>query len=258
MARSFECDFCRSQSKPSIPLPAQTNRVHEFNHQIGMDVKNLCGWLPNQRIKALNIVDTASGFQRMVPFFQTETSSVLKQLLADNWITWAGPPKEIVLDPAQTNLGDPFVLPCELQGVQIRPIAAGAHWQLGKTESHGGWFAQVLNKIIEEHQPSSKEEWLSCVSHAHVKNQLIQVHGYSPHQFVFGRNPHIPEDLLNEPLSIVPATVSLTEDRLAKSLAMRTTARVALMKLQDDRSLRVSLLARPRRNFDFKPGDVVA
>lgn len=67
---------------------------------------------------------------------------------------------------------------------------------------------------------------------------LIQVHGYAPHQFVFGRNPHIPEDLLSEPLSIVPATVTpLTEDSLAKSQAMRTTARVALMKLQDDRAL---------------------
>ena len=28
---------------------------------------------------------------------------------------------------------------------------------------------------------------MSCVRHAHVKNQMIQVHGYSPQQFVFGK-----------------------------------------------------------------------
>eukprot|EP00435_Cladocopium_sp_Y103_P032199 s207_g8.t1 len=258
LARHFECDFCKSMAKPKVPLPAQPNRVHEFNHQIGIDVKNLRGWLPNQKVKALNIVDTASSFQRVIPFFQQETASVLRKLLADHWIAWTGAPKEIVLDPAQTNLGEHLVGPCELEGSHIRPIAAGAHWQLGKTESHGGWFAHVLDKIIEEHQPKSQEEWLQCVMHAHVKNQMIQVHGYSPHQFVFGRGVNIPDDLLNEPVSVVPATASLTEENLAKSQAMRTTARIALARLQDDRSARVALLARPRKHFEFKPGDSVA
>eukprot|EP00435_Cladocopium_sp_Y103_P008674 s3466_g2.t1 len=87
---------------------------------------------------------------------------------------------------------------------------------------------------------------------------MIQVHGYSPHQFVFGRGVNIPDDLLSEPLSVVPATASLTEENLAKSQAMRTTARIALARLQDDRSARVALLARPRKQFEFKPGDSVA
>lgn len=101
-ARCFECDFCKSQAKPGGPLPAQPHRVHEFKYQIGLDVKNLQGWLPNQRIKALNIVDTASSsFQRMIPLFEIETSALLRKLLADHWIAWAGPPQEIVLDPAR-------------------------------------------------------------------------------------------------------------------------------------------------------------
>ena len=101
----------------------------------------------------------------------------MRKLLADHWIAWTGPPREIVLDPAQTNLGDSMATPTELQGNEVRPISAGAHWQLGKTESHGGWFARVLDRILEDHQPSSQEEWLECVSHAHIKNQMIQVHG---------------------------------------------------------------------------------
>ena len=258
VARTLECDFCKSQSRPGVALPAQPNRVSQFNKQIGLDVKNLRGWRPNQKVKAVNIVDTASGFQRVIPFFQTETSALLRQTLADHWITWAGPPGEIVLDPAQTNLGDPMVVPCEMQGTQIRPIAAGAHWQLGKTESHGGWFAHVLDKLIEEHQPRDQNEWLECVRHAHIKNQMLQVHGFSPHQFVFGTGANIPGDLLNEPLSVVAGTASLTDDALARAQSMRVTARVALARMQDDRALRVALLARPRRNFEFKPGDLVA
>lgn len=47
-ARCFECDFCKSQAKPGGPLPAQPHRVHEFKYQIGLDVKDLQGWLPNR------------------------------------------------------------------------------------------------------------------------------------------------------------------------------------------------------------------
>ena len=258
LAREFSCDLCRSRDKPKVPLPAQTQRSHEFNGQIALDVKHLKGWQANQKVKALNIVDSASGFQRMIPFFETETATVLRKLLYDHWLSWAGTPKEIILDPAKTNLGDPMVIPAELDGVHVRPIAAGAHWQLGKCESHGGWFNTVLEKLIDEFSPNTKDQWLECVTHAHVKNQQIQVHGFSPHQFVFGKNPHIPQDLLNEPLLVVPATASLTEDSLARSQAMRTAARMALVQMQDDRALRVALLARPRVPASFGPGDLVA
>ena len=57
---------------------------------------------------------------------------------------------------------------------------------------------------------------------------------------------------------IVPATASLTEAGLAKTQAMRTSARKALMEMQDDRAMRVALLARPRKPQDFRSGDLVA
>ena len=258
LAKEFSCDFCKSQARPKIPLPAQPNRVAEFNQQIAIDVKHLRGWKPNQKVKALNVVDTASGFQRMIPFFQVETAHLLRELLNEHWISWAGVPREIILDPARTNLGAPMTVPAELEGTHVRPIAAGAHWQLGKCESHGGWFNRVLEKLIDDYIPQDQKGWLECVTHAHIKNQMLQVHGLSPCQFVFGRNPHIPQDLLNEPLSIVPATASITEEAIAKTQAMRTTARRTLIEMQDDRALRVALLARPRRPMSFKAGDLVA
>ena len=81
-----------------------------------MDVKHLNGWLPNQKIRAVNLVDTASGFQRVIPFFETETASVLQKLLHEHWIAWAGAPKELVIDPARTNLGEQMMKPAEADG----------------------------------------------------------------------------------------------------------------------------------------------
>ena len=257
LARQHSCDFCQSQKQPKVPLPARTHRCTEFNEQVGMDVVYLPGWKPNQKVKALNLVDQASCFQQVLPFFESETSQLLRNLYSENWRRWAGPPKEVVLDPAQTNLGDPLQSPIELDGTLVKTTAAEAHWQLGRTERHGGWFKRVLQKVIEQHSPTSREEWLECVQHSHVKNQMIQSYGLTPHQFVFGRNPEIPGDLLNEPLHIVPATAGLTDQAIAKTQALRSSARQAVLALQDDQSLRRALLARPRVSAEFKPGELV-
>ena len=86
---------------------------------------------------------------------------------------------------------------------------------------------------------------------------MLQAHGYSPHQYVFGKNLHVPSDLLNEPIQVVPATASLVDDAAAKAQALRLSARKAVIELQDDRAIRVALNARPGKAVDFQPGDYV-
>ena len=258
LARHHECDFCKSQSKPHVPLPAKVPRIVQFNESVGVDVKWLPGWKPNQKVKAVNIVDQGSCFQQVVPFFEVETSLVIRQVFMDSWVRWAGFPQELVMDQAATNVGEAFQDTLETHGTTSRFIAAEAHWQLGRTEVHGGWFARVLEKVILEHSPTSKEAWLDCVVQAHVKNQMIQNHGHTPFQHVFGKNPNVPGDLLSEPLHIVPGTAGLSDDAVARAQSIRTTARQAVISLQDDRSLRQALNARPRAPLSFNAGDLVA
>ena len=75
---------------------------------------------------------------------------------------------------------------------------------------------------------------------------------------MFGRNPDVPEDLLNEPLRVVSATASLTDDAISRANKVRATARQAVIQLQDDRSLKLALAARPRVVEDHRPGARVA
>ena len=128
----------------------------------------------------------------MIPFSCAETSKLLWSLLQEHWINWAGPPKEIILDPSATNLGEPLIVPLEHRGHSCPSDCCRCTFQLGKVESHGGWFNTVLEKIVTEFPPTSYEEWAECVSHAHIKNSMLQHHGITPYQFVFGRNPDLP------------------------------------------------------------------
>lgn len=257
LARTLSCEFCQAQGKPHTPLPAQIDRPQEFNQVVGIDVKNLTGWRPNQTIKALNMVDHASNYQLMLPFHEQETSIVLQKLFSQ-WVKVFGPPKVVMLDPARTNLGEPMQQYLDQLGIQCKPIAAEAHWQLGRTERHGGWFGNVLTKLVQEYTPENKDDWDLLVTQAHVKNTMIQNHGFTPHQFVFGRNPSVPTELLDEPLRVVPATLGLTDAAIQKAQEIRATARKAIIDLQCDQSLRRALAARPRVTPDFQAGDLVA
>ena len=257
-ARDFHCDHCAAQRSPKVALPAQVHRVVEFNAVVGVDVKYLMGWSQGQRIPAVNMVDYGSSLQIVVPIFRRENATTLKQVFMERWASWAGMPSEIICDPHRANIADAFSSILEQGGATFKLTAADAHWQLGKCEVHGGWFGRILDKILSEHVPKNQDEWLECVNAAHCKNQLIQVYGMTPSQFVFGKNPRVPENLLDEPLEIVPATASLYEDAIARQVAIRQSARKAVLELQDDKSLRLALSARPRTAQALQPGAYVA
>eukprot|EP00435_Cladocopium_sp_Y103_P055765 s362_g18.t1 len=258
LARQLSCPQCEASKKPSTPLPAQVNRVTDFGHRVGLDVKFLPGWKVNQKVKALNVVDMATSFQIVIPFFETETSQLLHRLFCDHWCSWAGFPREVVMDPARTNLGKNYTEPLEAVGVHVSLTAAGAHWQLGKTEVHGGLFCHVLERVLQEKSPQNQVEWLQAVSQCHVKNSTIQTYGFSPCQLVFGRNPSLPGDLLEEPLNVISATSPLMEESISNACALRAAARKALLELQDSKSMRRAMIARPRVSRNFQAGDIVA
>eukprot|EP00435_Cladocopium_sp_Y103_P059600 s1213_g21.t1 len=105
-AQSFECDVCRNHVQPASALPAKTSRVTTFNEKIGLDVKYLPGWKDNQQVPCISIVDYATSLHVMAPIFHRETAEVTKGVLRDSWITWAGVPQVLELDPSSSNLSD--------------------------------------------------------------------------------------------------------------------------------------------------------
>jgi hypothetical protein len=192
-AEQFTCDICEARQKPSPPHRSQATRIVEFNDRVGLDVKFLPGWNENQRIRSVNMLYIGSGLRAIVPFFETETAAVIRNIYNTRWRELAGTPLEILVDPAKTNLGEAMLGPAELGGAHVLQTAGEAHWQNGKTETHGIWYERILQRIIDSAQPKDKLEWLECVTQANcAKYALLQVYGMSPAQHVFGRNPRSP------------------------------------------------------------------
>ena len=83
-ASVLQCNVCANQARPQAPLPANTSTATEFNDKIGLDVKYLPGWNPQQKIPCVNVVDYATSFQVMVPIFSRET------MHTGNWARQSG------------------------------------------------------------------------------------------------------------------------------------------------------------------------
>ena len=66
-ARNFACDHCQAHKTPKSALPAQVQRVVEFNALVGVDIKYLPGWQGNQKITTVNMIDYASSLQATDP-----------------------------------------------------------------------------------------------------------------------------------------------------------------------------------------------
>ena len=253
------CDICCQRKRPTPSLPAAPNHATEFNQRIGWDVKILSGWKVGQKVKCMNIVDYASSFQVMLPFFEQETADVLKQLYLRGWQQWAGIPEEVIVDPARTNTAETVFQQLEREGTRVLTIAAEAHNQLGKVEKHGHLFEVILNKVLDQAQPKDRAEYEQCVVQTmNAKNELISQKGLSPCQLVFGRNPRVATDLIQEQPCPVAGTQALRDSMTARSQAIRMHARTALVMAQDDQSMRSALNARPRVERDFLAGDYVA
>ena len=258
LAQDFSCPVCQNHVQPSSALPAKSSRQWTFNGRIGMDVKYLPGWKPNQLVPCVSIVDYATSLQVMAPIFERESAEVLKGVLRDSWISWAGPAQQLEMDPAKTNLSKSLGSFCESLGIDQLFTAADSHWQLGKVERHGQWFARIFEKVIDECRPTSAEEFVDCVLQTQVaKNSLITEQGASPYQLVFGRNPRVPTDLLREDPHVAASDAILMDSGSQRSNDIRQKARLAVLQCQDHRALRTALRARPRPRKDIQSGDWV-
>ena len=218
----LQCSACSNHQRPAAPLPANTSRITEFNEKIGVDVKYLPGWRADQTIPCVNIVDYASSLQVMVPIFKRETGELIRAAVRDRWLSWAGPPKVLVLDPARPNLGEVFGDFCNDQGIAVEQTATGSHWQLGKVERHGGWFQNILRRVLDEMRPASEEDYLTCIAQTQsAKNSLLTEAGASPYQHVFGRNPRVPSDLLQDSPHPAASDAVCADPALERAQAVR-------------------------------------
>ena len=242
--RLFRCEDCPRIQDPKQPRPSKLPLAEEFNVQIGMDVlqeKDSAGhtW------SWLNILCQGATFQVCVLLGDVHHNPSGKDILEaflTGWTTWAGyPERGLVTDRAKPFLSEVAEDLAE-HGCTFDSAAKAAPWQIGQIERHGGLWKGTFRRAAWSQQASG----------------LDGKHGFSPSQWVLGKDLRLPADLADDSevsrigaqaLADTPGT------KFFRKTQLRMAAREAFARTANSEALRRAELrkVRPTRG-PFLPG----
>ena len=261
-ALEIRCAVCSANAPPKHSRPAALKPMLDFNHKIYLDgIK----WTNKKgdTFHFYHVVDAGSNYH-VAMAAPAKTTEELIRHLNQNWISWAGPPREMVVDSATEMNSEPFSSFIQRFGIRATTTCPEAHWQSGKIERHGAFLQSMLDKVDFEYPindyPALQVALNQCTQ---SKNTLSVRHGYAPEIIVFGKHSRLPGSVLSDE-SIPSHQMALDEldtmpaDGFRKMLAVREAARRAFHKVDNCDILRRAALRRacPSRGV-FSKGEWV-
>ena len=183
---SEKCEVCRVYQRPAnrpvVGVPLATT----FNECLSMDLKSFM--YKGKQITLLNMIDQATRYCSSDVVTSKEKEYIIDKIL-ETWIRPLGRPQKIFSDNGGEFINSSMIDLAQQFGICLKMTAAESPWSNGMCERSNGIIVEMVEKILEDTncKVSSAVAWA-----VNAKNSLNNVHGFSPYQLVFGRNPILP------------------------------------------------------------------
>ncbi len=241
-AKSMKCASCAKEQRTKAVRPGRLAEVGDFNSSIALDFLHIRD-ANKKGYWFLSCVDMATTYH-VVGHVPSRKPEVVAQIFNDIWVTPFGTPRQVCIDQ-DGGFRAHFQDMVEKYGAFITSAAGQAPWQHGRCERQGGWLEEIARRTMNSMTTEGLDDMkllMSCCCGA--KNTLRRRAGYSPAQWVFGAEPRLESDFLEE--SHPTSMLNTPSESMAKRLKMRTEARVAFIRMQTCDVLRRAALSRVR------------
>ena len=202
-----------------------------------------------------HITDAVSKYQ-MAGVIPDRSSQAVMNFLARSWVPLLGPPARLIADQGREFISEAFQSWCSARSILLWITAVQAPWQNSaavRWDPEGGRQDQVV--IGAEQMADAVAE--ACAAY----NTDANAEGVSPLQCVTGRQPRLHGSVLsNFGSRLAEHGLIDGEPTLASQVALRESARVAMVRLHFSQSIRRAELARSREPSLAsvpQPGDTV-
>ena len=240
------CNICQKYKKPPLKPIVCVPLSTEFNESIAMDLKMLDGSF------ILHIIDHATRYSAAC-YIPTKKREVIISAVLRVWVSTFGPPKRILSDNGKEFSNDDFREMGEKLNTRIVNTSAESPWSNGINERHNAILADMIVKVKQDTGCSLNDAIAWSIS---AKNALANVHGYSPNQLVFGKNPNFPSVLYDK----LPALDKESKSQiLVENLNALHSARKAFVSAESSERIRRALRTKTRdvTSCIFQNGDSV-
>ena len=243
---SENCRTCQVYGKPSprpiVGFPMAT----KFLECVAMDLKFYYDKI------ILHLIDHATRLSISARIPSKKPPAVLNALFK-NFIAIFGAADKYLTDNGGEFVNPEFNEMCEKFNIDIRTTPAESPWSNGMVERHNAVIAGMLDKVLEDTSCNFDIALAWCIN---AKNSMINVHGFTPYQLAFGKNPTLPSSFDNLP----PANSPVDHSKVLKeNLEALHSAREAFTKLENSERLKRALSHNVRSSNDarFVTGDVM-
>ena len=240
------CDIClqtaKTPARPVVCMPM----AQEFNDVISIDLKLWRGKY------ILHMIDMFTRYSVSCFIPNKEPKTIVDHMLK-HWMAYFGHPTKAILN----DNGGEFVGQEMLQlksYMDVRNITTGAEapFQNGLCERNHAVVDSMLVRLVLDNPNMEVDTLLKWANMA--KNCLLNVHGFSPNQLVFGKNPKLGIMAQSSPSSIS----KVSSDVLAKHINALKSAREAFIKSESCERIRRALNHKMRASEEkYFPGDEV-
>ena len=259
-AKHLKCDVCAERRQPKTRRPASLPVPKDTSDQCHIDLF-VVEDAADRSYVVCHITDFTSRYQ-MAGILQSKATAEVVSFLKQHWLPLMGPPRVLVADHGREFVSNEFESFCAGLGIYVFYAGIGAPWQNGIAERSGGVLKALLGAIVTAHSVIGEREMKDALGEAVMSyNCDVNDSGHSPIQVVTGRQPRMHGDVLGgiqqrlSEHSLISASPSM-----ARTLAMRETARLAMVRLHFSRGLRRAELSRSRNPtmHDLpSPGEIV-
>ena len=194
-ARPVRCTVCEDAKPRPREHPVGPKFQFEFNAcvGVGMDVAEARDDAGN-KYSILSFVDIATGFH-LAEVVKVgggmPTSEHCADAMVSRWVSWAGWPKQVTCDRGMHNRGEVQRLlashGCEVIFAPLETPSA-----IGKVERAQGVMKAILRRVVADAETGERDFSICSHEALSTKNRMSRVNGYSPSQWVLGKNPRCP------------------------------------------------------------------
>ena len=244
---SSKCVVCHKLQRPQAKPVVGFSLASDFNQIVAMDLHQI-----DNNFYYLHIIDLFSRLSAAA-IIRKKDPQVIVDKFMQIWVgMYDAPEVGVYTDNGGEFNSQIFRDMAENLNMSVKTTAGYSPWSNGVVERHNATLTDTLIKMRE----NSDLSWETAICWAvNAKNSLLSVHGFSPYQIVYGRNPNLPSNIVNKAPALEGETISKI---MGKHLTGLHEARKQFISSESREKVRRALRKNIRPSGEnFKNGDKV-
>lgn len=259
VAREWVCPVCTERKRPDPRRYANLETIAKRWEVVEADMATWVHPISKQKMHFVVFVDAGSRFVVAKILSKSKRNDAswedLKRALEEHWIAMFGRPRKLRVDPAgpwRNRAADDYFSDKQ---IELEPIPAEAHWQLGLAENSIKILKSMLESLAGEFEDMEVRELLA--RSVWVCNNREVYKGFSPLQHMLGQNSDDQDRLFQHEDGIPVRPEMLADGGFRENFLVRQQAEKAFAEAQAQRRLERATNMGARRSQVYLPGDLV-